>query len=97
MDIWTHWSNFWGVEFGWPHAAGSFFTEEVVVSDLHQYVFQIIKYCKDVPRHNRNQTSNAMTHILRQIRWLVDYLNQALVSKRLRLNAGGFKNFINHH
>ncbi|MBL6722436.1 MAG: hypothetical protein ISQ13_00345 [Candidatus Margulisbacteria bacterium] len=30
-----------------PMQPAVFFTEEVVVSDLHQYVFQIINYCKD--------------------------------------------------
>jgi hypothetical protein len=48
-----------------PMQPAVFFTEEKVVSDLHQYVFQIIKYCKDhagAPIANRLRA--AMTRIL---------------------------------
>ena len=63
-----------------PMQPAAFFTEEVVVSDLHQYVFQIIKYCKDhAEAPIAIKLSNAMTHILRQNSMAyIDYLNQGV-------------------
>ena len=61
-----------------PMQPAVFFTEEVVVSDLHQYVFQIIKYCKDhAGAPIAIKLNDAMTHILRQnSEAYLNYVNQ---------------------